>query len=88
MLSVCRYPKGTNGYLFYDPQEQRVIVSTNARFLEEEYVMDNKPKSKVILDKLRGEGVVSSDPVTQVEPPQVASIQEQGEPCRSGRVVR
>ena len=27
------YPKGTKGYLFYDPQEQMVIVSTNARFL-------------------------------------------------------
>ena len=28
------YPRGTKGYLFYDPKEQRVIVSTNARFLE------------------------------------------------------
>ena len=28
------YPRGTKGYLFYDPKEQRVLVSTNARFLE------------------------------------------------------
>ena len=27
------YPKGTKGYMFYDPQEQKVIVSTNAIFL-------------------------------------------------------
>ena len=28
------YPRGTKGYLFYNPKEQRVLVSTNARFLE------------------------------------------------------
>ena len=38
------YPKGTKGYMFYDPQEQKVIVSTNARFLEEDYMMNNKAK--------------------------------------------
>ena len=51
------YPKGTKGYLFYDPQKQRVLVSTNARFLEEDYMIDNKPRSKVILDELRAEGM-------------------------------
>ena len=35
------YPKG---YMFYDPQDQKVFVSTNARFLEEDYMIDNKPK--------------------------------------------
>ena len=30
------YPRGTKGYLFYDPKEQRVIVSTNACFLEQD----------------------------------------------------
>ena len=49
------YPKGTKGYLFYDPQEQRVLVSTNARFLEEDYMIDNKPRSKVMLYELRAE---------------------------------
>ena len=29
------YLKGTKGYMFYDPQDQKVFVSTNARFLEE-----------------------------------------------------
>ena len=38
------YPKEIKGYLFYDPQEQRVLVSTNARFLKEDYMIDNKSK--------------------------------------------
>ena len=49
------YPRGTKGYLFYDPKEQRVLVSTNARFLEQDYMIDNKPSSKVVLDELRAE---------------------------------
>ena len=58
MPDVCLfvgYPKGTKGYLFYDPIEQRVLVSTNARFLEQDYMLDNKPRSKVVLDELRAE---------------------------------
>ena len=47
------YPKGTKGYMFYDPHDQKVFVSTNARFLEEDYMIDNKPKSKVILEEMR-----------------------------------
>ena len=38
------YPKETKGYLFYDPQEQKVIFSINARFLEEDYMINNKPR--------------------------------------------
>ena len=49
------YPRGTKDYLFYDPKEQRVIVSTNARFLEQDYMLDNKPRSRVVLDELRAE---------------------------------
>ena len=68
------YPKGTKGYLFYDPKEQRMLVSTNARFLEEDYMIDNKPRSKDILDELRAktnEGNEIPIPVTQVSPPLV-----------------
>ena len=49
------YPRGTKGYLFYDPKEQRVLVSINARFLEHDYMLDNKSSSKVVLDELRAE---------------------------------
>ena len=30
-----------------------MLVSTNARFLEKDYMLDNKPSSKVVLDELR-----------------------------------
>ena len=56
-LEVCLfvgYPRGTKGYLFYDPKEQRVLVSTKAHFLEEDYMIDNKPSSNIIFDELRG----------------------------------
>ena len=82
------YPKGTKGHLFYNPQEQRVLVSTNARFLKEDYMIDNKPKSKITLDELRAEGNIGPIPEMQVSPPRVASTQDRGEPCHSGRVVR
>ena len=71
--------------MFYDPKDQKVFVSTNARFLKEDYMIDNKPTSKIILEEMRDEG--GSDPVPN-ETTQVASTQERGEPRRSGRVVR
>ena len=43
------YPMGTKGYLFYSPKDKDVIVSTNARFLEEDYIMNHKPMSSVVL---------------------------------------
>ena len=49
--------------------------------------MDNKPRFKIILDEFWAEGVVISVSETQDQPLRVASAQEQGEPCRSGRVV-
>ena len=55
------YPKGTKGYMFYDPQDQKVFVSTNARFLEEDHMIDNKPRSKIILEEMREED--GNDPV-------------------------
>ena len=65
-----------------------MLVSTKARFLEEDYMVDNKPKSKVVLDELRDQGIVSTVPGAQVDLSRVASTQEQGEPLRSGRVIR
>ena len=55
LTEVCLfigYPKGTRGGLFYSSSEKKVIVSTNAKFLEEDYVNNFKPKSKVILVEL------------------------------------
>ena len=41
-----------------------MIASTNVRFLEEDYMIDNKPISKTVLEELRGEGDVSPVQVT------------------------
>ena len=54
-IEVCLfigYPKGTRGGLFYSSSEKKVIVSTNEKFFEEDYVNNFKPKSKVILKEL------------------------------------
>ena len=36
------YPKGTRGYNFYDKSDMKVFVSTNAKFMEEEYIINHK----------------------------------------------
>ena len=51
-------------------------------------MMNNKPKSKIIIEELRGKGSKSSIPLTEVNRSPVASTQRQEEPRRSGRVVR
>ena len=58
--------------MFYCPKDQKVIVSTNARFLEEDYVMNHKPKSRIVLEELRGDRLThtSSIPIVQEEAPQ------------------
>ncbi|KAA0037509.1 gag/pol protein [Cucumis melo var. makuwa] len=45
------YPKETRGGLFFDPQENRVFVSTNATFLKEDHMRDHKPRSKLVLNE-------------------------------------
>ncbi|KAA0033235.1 gag/pol protein [Cucumis melo var. makuwa] len=45
------YPKETRGDLFFDPQENRVFILTNATFLEEDHVRDYKPRSKLVLNE-------------------------------------
>ena len=60
---VCyfiRHPKGTFGWYFYDSREQKVFVSTNAIFLEDDYIMNHKPKGRIDLRETRGE---PSDPL-------------------------
>ena len=41
------YPKGTYGQYIYDPREQKVFVSTHAIFLEDDYIMDHKPRGRI-----------------------------------------
>ncbi|KAL8116714.1 hypothetical protein AgCh_023023 [Apium graveolens] len=89
-LFVC-YPMGTKGYLFYSPKNRDVIVSTNARFLEEEYIMNHKPMSSVVLEELVGGTNNTHEAVVQVEQPQhnVQPVTNTAPvPRRSGKVVQ
>ena len=49
------YPKGTGGGLFYSLKDKKVFVSTNATFLETEFVNNHKPRSKVLLEEMQGQ---------------------------------
>ncbi|CAA0835188.1 Unknown protein, partial [Striga hermonthica] len=85
------YSKETKGGLFYSPEDQKVIVSTNARFFEEDYIIDHKPSSKLVLKEL-GRDIDSSPPSAQVDTSHSTvtrntdSVPVQTVPRRSGRV--
>ena len=42
------YSKETKGYLFYNHKENKVFVSTHAKFLEDDYVNNFNPRNKVV----------------------------------------
>ena len=46
------YSKETKGYLFYNHKDNKVFVSTNAKFLEDDYVNNFIPRSKVFLAEI------------------------------------
>ena len=46
------YLKGTRGGLFYSPQKKKIFVSTNATFLETNYMTNYKPRSNIVLKEL------------------------------------
>jgi len=92
------YPKGTRGGYFYDPKDNKVFVSTNATFLEEDHIREHKPRSKIVLNELSKE---TTEPSTRVveEPSALTRVVHVGsstrthqpqslrEPRRSGRVT-
>ncbi|KAL5810596.1 hypothetical protein ACOSQ4_027164 [Xanthoceras sorbifolium] len=84
------YSKETRGGYFYSPEDNKVFVSKNATFLEDNYISDHKPRSKIVLYELEpGE---TSTPSTRVVDPQISESQmihdrDTLPPRRSGRVV-
>ena len=46
------YSKETKGYLFYNHKDNKVFVSTNAKFLKDDYVNNFNPRSKVVLAEI------------------------------------
>ncbi|KAL8528512.1 hypothetical protein ACS0TY_006083 [Phlomoides rotata] len=73
------YPRGTKGGLFYSPKDQKIVVSTHSRFLEDDYMSNRQPKSEITLDEMRGPTPI---PSVQVDIP--SDTQTQPELCRSG----
>ena len=51
------YPKGMRGGLFYSPQDKKVFVSSNATFLENDYMANFKPRSRVVLEELQSDHI-------------------------------
>jgi hypothetical protein len=89
------YPKGTMGYLFYSHDDNKVFVTTNARFLENDYVNNFKPKSKVVVEEmLDARNDISSkapeDKVVVSNTPQLTTGETSSTiiPRRCGRIVR
>ena len=46
------YPKGTVGGLFYSHKDNKVFISTNAKFLENDYMNNYTPRSRVVLAEM------------------------------------
>ena len=46
------YSKETKGYLFYNHKDNKVFVNTHAKFLEDDYVNNFNPRSKVVLAEI------------------------------------
>ena len=46
------YPKGTVGGLFYSHKDNRVFISTNAKFLENDYMNNYTPRSRVVMAEM------------------------------------
>ena len=52
MVFFVGYLKGIVGGLFYSHKNNKVFVSTNAKFLENDYMNDYTPKSRVVLAEM------------------------------------
>ena len=61
------YSKETRGRYFYSHEENKVFVSTNATFLEDNYISDHKPCSKIVLNEIEP-GMTSAQSTRVVDP--------------------
>ena len=46
------YPKESRRGMFYNPQENKVFVSTNTASLKKDHIWDHQPRSKLILKEI------------------------------------
>lgn len=56
-----RYLKGTRDYYLYSQYDMKVFISTTVIFLEDDYIENHKPQSKIILEELSKE--TNIDPI-------------------------
>ncbi|RVW98285.1 Retrovirus-related Pol polyprotein from transposon TNT 1-94 [Vitis vinifera] len=81
------YPRGTKGGLFYSPKDKKIIVSTNAHYLEEDYIRNHIPKSQLALNELRGDTIPARIFPSEHEPEPFMVGADIPLPQRSGRNV-
>ena len=82
------YPKGTRGYYFYNKFDMKVFVSTNAKFMEEEYIMNHTVRDMNEWTK-KTKSPSIQDNVVLVDPqPLTLDINTPNMPCRNGTVIR
>ena len=88
------YPKETKGYLIYSHKDNKVFVSTNAKFLENDYMNNFTSRSKVVLAEMN-ETVIeqpmheTKDNMDVLDTPQdiTHEMTSTQVPCHSGRIV-
>ena len=82
------YLKGTRGYYFYSKSDLKVFVSTNAKFIEKEYIMNHIIRDMIEWTE-KYETPSIQDNVVPIDPqPQILYADTTNMPCRSGRVIR
>ncbi|KAL6312302.1 hypothetical protein AAG906_014654 [Vitis piasezkii] len=74
------------GGLFYSPKDKKIIVSTNAHYLEEDYIRNHIPKSQLALNELRGDTIPARIFPSEHEP-EPFMVSDILLPQRSGRNV-
>ena len=79
------YPKESLGYQFYLPDEQRVVISRHAIFLEKEFIQEGGKGRKIVLEEGFPEQQTTSDQVQEpsLEDPQPSTTPV---PRRSSRI--
>ena len=89
------YSKETKSYLFYNHKDNKVFVSTHAKLLEDDYVNNFNPRSKVVLAEMNEP--VNEQPMNETMDDVVVLDTSQDTthdmsstqvPHRSGRIVR
>ena len=86
------YPKITKSWLFYNPREHIVLVSTNAIFLEDDYMMDQKSNDRFdlreLFDTLRKPLEGSSNPMEDVPETTTLTLLDTRGPRHSRRMIK